>query len=264
MPEIAANGIAFNYRIDGREGAPWITFSNSLATNLSLWDTQTEFLAGEYRILRYDQRGHGGSDASEGSYSFDLLVADVVALWDALDIERSHFVGLSMGGTTGIGLALDHPDRLISLIACDFRCDAPAEFVAAWEPRLKLARTRGMDALAGPTTERWINEDFRIARPEIIDRVKDMIRATPAAGFIGCAMALQNTDYRGRLGEIGVPTLFIAGAQDIAAPADYIDELHRNVPGSQYAIIDPAGHISNLENPNQFNRALHAHLAAQQ
>ncbi len=263
MPKVAANGIAINYRIDGREGAPWVTFSNSLATNLSLWNAQAEILAPEFRILRYDQRGHGGTDAPEGGYSFDLLVADVVALWDALDIERSHFVGLSMGGTTGLGLALDHPDRLISLIACDFRCDAPAEFVAAWEPRIELARTKGMDALADPTTERWFNEDFRNARPDIVDRVKEMIRATPAAGFIGCAIALQNTGYRDRLGEIGVPTLFIAGAQDVAAPADYIDELHRTVPGSQYAFIDPAGHISNIENPEQFNHALSHYLAAQ-
>ena len=102
MPQVAANDIAINYRIDGREGAQWVTFSNSLATNLSLWDAQTEILAPEYRILRYDQRGHGGTDAPEGGYSFDLLVSDVVALWDALDIERSHFVGLSMGVPRGL------------------------------------------------------------------------------------------------------------------------------------------------------------------
>ncbi len=106
--KVTSNGISFNCEIDGPEGAPWITFSNSLCTNVTMWDDQVAALKDDFRLLRYDKRGHGGTDAPEGPYSFDMLVDDVVGLWDALDIEKSHFVGLSMGGMTALGLALDH------------------------------------------------------------------------------------------------------------------------------------------------------------
>ena len=103
MAAVSANGIRFNYRTGGRDGAPWVTFSNSLATNISLWASQVALLEDRFRTLCYDQRGHGATEATEPPYSFDVLAADVIALWDALGIEQSHFVGLSMGGTTGLG-----------------------------------------------------------------------------------------------------------------------------------------------------------------
>ena len=110
--KVKANGIAMNYQVDGPEGAPWLIFSNSLATNLTMWDDQARELKHAYRVLRYDQRGHGGTEATAGRYSFDLLLADVIALMDALAIKKAHFAGLSMGGATALGLAQKHPDRL--------------------------------------------------------------------------------------------------------------------------------------------------------
>ena len=256
MARIAVNGIEINHRIDGREGRPWVTFSNSLATSLDLWDAQVALLEDDFRILRYDQRGHGGTDASPPPYDFGLLAGDVIALWDALGIERSIFVGLSMGGTTGLGLAIGHGDRLDGLIACDCRCDSPPGFSAAWDDRIEVVRAGGMAALADATVERWFTEGFHASAPDRIEWIRGMIRATPLDGFIGCANALQNIAYRDRLGAIDTPTLFIAGAQDPAATPDYIKPMQEAVAGSTFVLLDPAGHISNVENPDGFNRAL--------
>ena len=122
--QIKANGISFNCRIDGPEGAPWLIFSNSLATNLAMWDAQARELGRTFRVLRYDQRGHGGSEAPAGRYTFGVLIADAVGLMDALGIARAHFAGLSMGGATALGLAQTHPDRLDRVIVCDTPCQS--------------------------------------------------------------------------------------------------------------------------------------------
>ncbi len=263
MATISANGIRINYSIFGRDGAPWVTFSNSLATNISLWEPQVALLEGEFRTLCYDQRGHGGTEATDAPYSFDVLAADVIALWDELGIERTHFVGLSMGGTTGLGIAISDGHRLASLIACDCRCDGDEAFRASWEPRIKLARDEGMAPLAPLTTGRWFTKDFQASRPEIIEQVNEMVRTTAVEGFVGCANALQTVDYRAAIGGIKTPTLFISGAQDPAATPDYIRSMTARMPGTDHVVVDPAGHISNLENPDQFNPAMVDFLTTQ-
>src|SRR6478752_10128441 len=114
--KIKANGISINYQVDGPDGAPWLVLSNSLATNLTMWDEQARELGRAFRVLRYDQRGHGKTEATAGRYTFDLLIADVLALMDALAIQRANFCGLSMGGATALGLAQRHPDRVAGAI----------------------------------------------------------------------------------------------------------------------------------------------------
>ena len=140
--KIKANGINFNCQIDGREGAPWVVFSNSLMTNLSMWDEQAAALASDFRVLRYDQRGHGSSDASAGAYDFNVLTADVVALFDALRIERAHFIGLSMGGMTAVALAEHHPERLNRVIACDCGPASTPQSALQWAERIALAKEK--------------------------------------------------------------------------------------------------------------------------
>ncbi len=256
MPKVTANGISFNYRIDGPDGAPWITFSNSLATNIAMWDAQAALLSSDWRVLRYDQRGHGGTEAAAPPYGFDLLGDDVIALWDELGVKRSAFCGLSMGGTTGLGLAIDHEDRLVAYIGCDCRCDSPPDFAALWDERIAAARTGGMDGMAQPTVSRWFTETFLAAHDEVIEKVRSMIRTTSLNGFIGCSNALQNIDYRDRLERIRVPTLFMCGEHDPAANPDYIRPMREAVPGAELVVIPDAGHISNMENPEFFNRGL--------
>jgi 3-oxoadipate enol-lactonase len=261
MPTVRANGIEFNYVVEGPEDAPWITFSNSLATDVTMWDDQAALLSNDWRVLRYDQRGHGGTEATKPPYSFDLLVSDAIALWDALGVRRSVFCGLSMGGTTGLGLAIGHGDRLRALIACDCRCDSPPGFRDAWDQRIAMAKEKGMAGMADPTVSRWFNESFLTEGRATCDKVRGMVGSTKLDGFIGCSNALQNIAYREALPAIAVPTLFIAGAQDPAANPDYIGPMKDVVPGARMAVIDPAGHISNMENPKQFNAALTGFLA---
>ncbi len=256
--KVEANGISFNCRIDGAADAPWITFSNSLATDLSMWDDQAEAFAKDFHIFRYDTRGHGGTDAPEGPYSFELLAADVLALWDAVGIDKSHFVGLSLGGMAGIELALSSPGRLLSLAACDCRAVANDGFKAMWASIIPVVREQGVGAVVGTTLERWLSADWRQDHADKVKSIERMIAGTPREGYIGCVGAVSDLDYLRRLGEVSVPTLFLGGAQDPGAPVAEMDEMHAALPGSQRAIIDPAAHLANIENPDDFNAAIAA------
>ncbi len=259
--QVTANGVSFNCEIDGPEGAPWIKFSNSLATNVSMWDDQVAALKGDYRLLRYDKRGHGATEAVEGPYDFDMLVADVVGLWDALDIEKSHFVGLSMGGMTALGLALDHADRLDGVVISNARADAPSEFRDAWDQRVEFVEQNGMAALAAPTVERWCSAGFHASGSPRLDHMRAMVSATSPTGFIGCARALQGLDYHRRIGDIDARALFIAGAEDIATPGDNMRLMHRALGGSEFVEIASAGHLSNMEQPEAYTETLRNFLS---
>jgi 3-oxoadipate enol-lactonase len=252
--KVKANNISFNCRIDGREGAPWLVFSNSLATNLSMWDEQTEALSGDFRILRYDQRGHGGTDAPEGGYEFDLLIADIVALIDVLEIKRADFVGLSMGGMAAIGLAEQHPERLNRVVACDCGPASTPQSAQQWAERVALAKAQGMDALVEPTIGRWFPAEFIASNKSVIDKVRQMIRTTPLNGFAGCAHALSNFDLRPQLGGIKNPVRLLCGSKDASLAGT--KALNAAIPGSLLIEIPGAGHISNLENPGLFTNTL--------
>jgi 3-oxoadipate enol-lactonase len=258
-----ANGISFNCRIDGPEGAPWVMLSNSLATNLSMWDGQAAVLAERYRVLRYDQRGHGRSDAPAGDYDFDLLADDAAALMQALDIDACHFVGLSMGGMTAMGLGLNHPERLLSLTIANSRADVTPKFQSVFDERIALALEQGMEPLVEPTVSRWFTEALRADAPAFLDAVRAMVRDTPPVGYAGCARAVQHVDYLSRLGAIDKPVLLIAGAQDIATPPEGMRAIQAAIKGSRYVELDPASHLSNLEQPEAFTKALGDFLAAQ-
>ena len=156
--KIQVGDIVLNTHVEGRSDAPWVTFCNSLATDLSMYDAQAAALAGDYRILRYDRRGHGGSEAPDGPYNWDQMVNDVVGLWDALGIEKSHYVGLSMGGMTGIGVSLKCPERVLSLSACDCRADAPEFFRDMWNTRQAGVVENGMASVVDMTLATWFTE----------------------------------------------------------------------------------------------------------
>jgi 3-oxoadipate enol-lactonase len=259
---IDVGGVAFNVRVEGAgRAAPWLTFSNSHATDLHLWDGQAAILGRDFRILRYDTRGHGATGASPGAWDMQHLAADVVAIWDALGIRESHVVGLSLGGTTGLELAAAHPGRVLSLAACDCRHTATPEFVAAWAPRIALARTRGMDALAEPTVERWFTASFRDRNPPELERIRAMIRTTSVAGYIGCAEALKGIDTVERLGHIRCPVLAMGGAFDPPAPPTLMADLAARIADARHVVIADAAHMANLEQPGIFNRELGAFLA---
>jgi 3-oxoadipate enol-lactonase len=260
--KVNANGISFNCRIEGKRGAPWVVFSNSLATDLSMWDDQAAALGDRFQVLRYDQRGHGGTDAPEGKYSFDLLVSDVIALFDALEIERAHFVGLSMGGMTAVALAEKHPERLDRIVPCDCGPASTPQSAQQWEERIAIAREKGMEALVEPTVGRWFPPEFvaSSANKPALDKVREMIRRTPVNGFVGCAFALSNFDLRPGLSKITRPTQFVCGGKD--ASLGGTKALHAGVAGSSFVEIEGAGHISNVESPAIFTRALKEFLVS--
>ena len=258
--QVRANGISINYTIDGRDGAPWLVLSNSLATNLSAWEEQARELAGGLRVLRYDQRGHGATEAPKGRYSFELLMADALALMDALGIAKAHFAGLSMGGATALGLAEQHPERLDKVIVCDSPCQSTPTSTQQWEERIAVAEKEGMAALVEPTVTRWFPPEVIKANPAYLDRVRQMIRSTPVQGFIGCAAALANHDFAAAVGTVKRPVLFLAGERDGVTPAA-MRTLHETLPGSRYVELAGAGHISNLDQPQAFSRAVQEFLA---
>jgi 3-oxoadipate enol-lactonase len=260
VPHAQVNGIALNYRIDGPEGAPWLTFGNSLCCDLSMWQPQAEFFSRRYRVLRYDTRGHGHSEASSGPYSFDLLVADVIGLWDALGIARSHWVGLSMGGMAGFGLALDHAQRVGALVCCDCRAQAPQAYAAFMAERIRITREQGMVALVEPTLSRWFLPQTLAAQPRWLDALRASVAATSVDGHIGCCEAIRALDYEQRLGAISNPCLLLGGEADVGAPPDVMGAIAQRIPGAQHQVIANAGHISNLEQVEAFNAAVDAFL----
>jgi 3-oxoadipate enol-lactonase len=258
---IKANGITVNYQIDGADGAPVLVLSNSLATNLSMWDEQADALKSSFRVLRYDQRGHGGTDAPAARYTFDVLIADAIALLDALSIKRAHFGGLSMGGATALGLALRHPDRIDRAIICDSGCASTPASSQQWEERITAARKGGMEAMVDSTMARWFPPEIIKANPPYLDKVRAMIRSTPVDGFIGCAAALADHDFRSAVGTVRRPLLFIVGEKDGPQPAAMRD-MHQKVPGSRFVELPGAGHISNMDQPALFTKAIKEFLEA--
>jgi 3-oxoadipate enol-lactonase len=259
--KIKANGININYQIDGPENVPWLVFSNSLATSIAMWDEQAAALKDSFRVLRYDQRGHGGSDAPAGRYSFDTLIADAFALLDALSIEKAHFAGLSMGGATALGLAERHGDRLDRVIVCDSPCRSTPQSSQQWEERIAVAQKEGLEPLVEPTIGRWFPPETVAKNPPHLDKVRAMIRATPVNGFIGCAAALADHDYAAAVASVKRPVLFMVGEKDGATPVA-MRKLCEKLAGSRFVELAAAGHISNMDRPMEFTKAVRDFISA--
>ena len=254
-------GVTINYEISGNKNGPWLTFSNSLATNLHMWDEQEAAFADDFHILRYDKRGHGKSAPVEGPYSFDDLIADLVGLWDHLGIRKTHLVGLSIGGMTAQGLLLRHADRVTATVMANTSAYSGEEFNAAFDKRVAAVAEGGMEAVVETTIERWFSEDYRASGAARLDDVRHMIRTTSVAGYRGCARAIQGLAYLDRLDALDHPVLLIAGALDPGTPAAGMRLMHERISGSQYLELD-AAHLSNIEQAPAFTAAVKAFLSA--
>jgi 3-oxoadipate enol-lactonase len=256
------NGISVNYMFDGPANAPVVTMSHSLATDLSMWDPTVPALTGRFRVLRYETRGHGHTDAPRGAYTLDQLAEDALALLRSLGITRTHWVGLSMGGMIGQTLALKAPDVFASLSLCDTSSRIPAEAKPLWQERIRTAESQGMEPLVEPTLSRWFTEPFRKARPDVTDRVAKMIRSTPAAGYAGCCAAISVLDLTDRIGAIKLPTVVIVGEDDPGTPVAASKVISEKIAGSKLEILPKAAHLSNMEQPEAFNQALTGFLSS--
>jgi 3-oxoadipate enol-lactonase len=257
---IRANGIDIHYEITG--SGPWLTLSHSLACDLSMWDPQMATLTRHFTVLRFDTRGHGQSDAPpENAYGWDRLTGDVLGLLDALNIARTHFAGLSMGGMIGQQLALRAPERIDHLVLADTSSRYPPAAMPIWDERIKLVREKGMEALVDSTLERWFTAPFRASHPEVTARIAGLIRSTPAVGYIGCGRTIPTLDITGRLRELENPTLVIVGADDAGTPPAMAREIAGAIRGARLEIIPAAAHLSNIEQPEIFTRLLLEFLA---
>jgi 3-oxoadipate enol-lactonase len=251
-----ANSIEVNYEVHGKEGAPWLVLSHSLACSVRMWDPQIAALQDRYRILAYDTRGHGGTEAPKGEYSLELLADDLFSLLRELKIKTPHFCGLSMGGMIGQTFALKYPGVFRSLTLADTTSRYPAEAWPQWQERIRTAEAKGMAPLAQPTLERWFTEPFRKSNAAAVEAVRKLILATPVAGYVGCCYAIPKIDLTARLKEIKCPLLVIVGEQDPGTPPAMAREIHDNAPGSKLAVLPQAAHLANLEQPERFTRAL--------
>ena len=257
MSRLSVAGVALNYRVDGLAGAPWVTFTTGIANDLSMWDAHVASLAGTHRLLRFDTRGHGASDAPPAPYTLDMLIGDIVGLWDGLGIERSSLVGIGLGGVVSLGLALAHPERLDALVPVACRAEPAPEYRAIWPPLIDAARAGGIEAIVETTVQRWFPDGFKAANPDVLDRVRAMIRGTSLAGYLGCIAALLEMDYRARLGAIASPVLFVSGVLDrVGAPPELMGDLAGAVPGARHVSLPDAGHICTIANPGAFDDAL--------
>jgi 3-oxoadipate enol-lactonase len=256
------NGIQANYEIHGKEGAPWLVLGHSLACSVRMWDPQIAALKGEYRILAYDTRGHGASEAPKGAYTLELLADDLFFLLKELKITATHFCGLSMGGMIGQTFALKYPGVFQTLTLADTTSRYPAEAAPLWAERIKTVESKGMEPLAQPTLERWFTEPFRNSNPTAVDAIRKLILATPPAGYIGCSHAIPKINLTARLKEIKCPILVIVGADDPGTPPSMAQDIHANAPGSKLAVLPRAAHLANLEQPEGFTRALRDFLSS--
>jgi 3-oxoadipate enol-lactonase / 4-carboxymuconolactone decarboxylase len=243
--------VAVHHRLEGPDDAPVVAFASSLGTTNAMWDGQAAALAGEFRVLRYDHRGHGGSPAPPGPYSVDDLADDALALLDELEIERVAFVGLSLGGAVAMTLARRAPERVERLALC---CTAarfgPPE---GWTERAATVRAGGVEAVAPAVLERWLTP---AAPPAMRERLEAQLLATSPDGYAACCEAIAGHDLRGQLGGLRMPVLAIAGSDDPATPPEWLAAIADEVPGARLHVLEGARHIASVEFAAAFNRAL--------
>jgi 3-oxoadipate enol-lactonase len=230
----------------------------SLGTTRELWDAQARALEPQFRVLRYEHRGHGASPVPPGPYAMAELGADAVELLDELGIERAVWCGLSLGGMVGMWLAVHAPERLSALVlACTSAHVAASE---AYRERAALVRSQGIEPVADAVVARWFTPATFHDRPELPERFRAIVVAQPVEGYAGCCEALAGWDFRDRLSSISVPALVVAGAEDQATPAPDTELLAECIPGASRVVLAGAAHLANLEQPEAFLEAVLPHL----
>ena len=256
------NGIETYYELHGKEGLPWLVLSHSLACSTRMWDEQIAAFQDKYRILAYDTRGHGSSQAPAGAYTLEQLADDLKALLDRLGVSRAHYCGLSMGGMIGQTYALKYPNTFATLVLADTTSRMPAEARPTWQDRIRTAEAKGMQPLVEPTLARWFTEPYRKAQPQTMQRIGNLIGSTPVAGYVGCCHAIPQINLTARLKDIRTPILIIVGEDDPGTPVAMSKEIHESAPGSKLVVLPKAAHLSNIEQSAAFNRALDEFLKA--
>ena len=252
------SAVAVHHVVTGSEGAPVVVLSNSLGSTLSMWDAQADALAEHFRVVRYDTRGHGGSPVPPGPYDIDDLTDDVVALLDGLGVETAHFVGLSLGGMTGMRLAARHPERVDRLVV--LCTGAHLEPASAWHDRAATVRAGGSEAVAEAVVARWFTAPYLEAHPAVRASCEAVVAATPAEGYASCCEVIATMDLRADLPRISAPTLAIAGADDPATPPRHLEAIADGVQDGRLLVVAESAHLANVQQPQAVTRAIIVHL----
>jgi 3-oxoadipate enol-lactonase len=241
------NGIVLHYRVQGQTGAPVLALANSLGTDARIWDDVIAIMAERYRIVSYDKRGHGLSDAPGGDYGLDDHVEDLAGLLDHLQVDRLALAGVSVGGLIAQGFAIRHPERLAGLVLCD---TAPKVGDAAmWNGRIEAVRTRGLGSIVDMVMERWFTPDYRKGQAEALAGWRNMLLRMPVDGYAGTCAALRDADLRQYVSAIATPTLVVVGDQDLSTPVELVRDTATRISGARFEIIAGSGHIPSIEQP---------------
>jgi 3-oxoadipate enol-lactonase/4-carboxymuconolactone decarboxylase len=251
--------VEVHHEVTGPEGGPVVVLAGSLGSDLRMWDPQVEpLVAAGFRVVRYDQRGHGRSPAPDGPYTIEELGADLLALLDRLELARVSLAGLSLGGMTGMWLAEHHPERLDRLVLCCTSAElGPASM---WTERAALARKSGLDGLADAGVGRWITHAGRAANPALSAWLREMFTSQSPEGYASCCTAIQTMSVLAGLGSVAAPTLVIAGAEDQATPPEHGRRIADAIPGARLEVVDGAAHLGNVERPAEFTALILGHL----
>jgi 3-oxoadipate enol-lactonase len=257
MPFAQSGEMRTHYKLSGDQG-PVLVLSNSLGTDLSMWDPQMAELSQHFRILRYDTRGHGQSSVTAGDYTIEQLGRDVLGLIDTLQLDRVHFCGLSMGGAIGIWLGVNAPDRLNRLVVCNTAARIGTK--ETWDARIAAVRRDGMKPVAAAVIERWFTPEFRASSPDRVTRTQRMLETTPPAGYAACCAAVRDADLRDSVAQIKLPTLIIYGGKDPVIPVADAQFLAKNIQGAATVELN-AAHLSNVEQADSFTEAVRNFLS---
>lgn len=240
--------------VSGDPAAPPLVLVNSLGTDLTMWDRQLAPLTAGHRVVRYDTRGHGRSPTPAGPYTVDDLGADLLALLDRLELPRATVCGISLGGLTALWLAQHHPDRAERVVLAN--TSARIGTHAGWTERAETVRARGTAAVADTVIERFLSPGFREQDAEATEQLRRGLVALDDEGYAACCLALAEADLRSGVGDVRTPALVIVGSEDVATPPADGRRLHRSLPDSHLVTLEGAGHLSSIEQPEAFNRAV--------
>jgi len=249
---ISVNGINIHYKLEGPENGPSIVFSNSLGTDMRIWDEVISYLPKNLKILRYDKRGHGLSDCPNSPYSMGVLVNDIEALMDTLKLKKSLFIGLSIGGMIAQGLAVKRLDLVSAMVLSNTAARIGNRQI--WEDRISRVKSSGMNSLTEETMKRWFSKKF--VQSKEINIWKNMFERQATEGYIGCSQAISGTDFYTPTSGLRLPTIAIAGSEDGSTPPDLVRETCNLIPGSKFNLIKGVGHIPCVEAPKKYSQIL--------
>jgi len=259
MPYFQSGDARLYYRWDGNPHGPVLVLSNSLGTDLAMWDPQVSALGEVFRLLRYDARGHGSSTITPGEYDIERLSRDVIALLDELQLPKAHFCGLSLGGMVGQWLGAHAPERIDRLVLCCTTARVAAR--EPWDERIRVVRREGMVAVADTIIDRWFTPPYQEKEAARVDLIRRMLLRAPVEGYAACCAAVRDLDLRAANARVGAPTLVVYGAQDVAIPPDHSLAIANRVPGARLAEL-PGMHLCNIESADAFNSAVLEFLAS--